>query len=400
MIERPSQTIIDAIEAGTVRIARRAEFYEKDGVTIWVPEGTTEDGGAPIPRLLTEGSVNLSYDRDERRTCDLNFDNYDGALRPQREGLWYDKVIKLFRGLYVGTADPTWWQIGEFVIDNIDDDNFPHKVHVVGRDYTKRMMNSKLKNSASFASGEKLVDVVKALAINSGIPAAKLTRIPTWTRTIGSRLDYERNTPRWEIAKAAAAAKKADLWFDAEGYLRLTEFPDPTAGAIEWVFKTGKSGNLVKYSRSVNDSELYNIVQVQGAAPDSGLPAFYEAKNTEPSSPTSVDKIGERVMPLVQLDAVSTTAECKEMALALLKVAGLESYNLQYESVHYPWFEVGSVVQVLEDDRIVGDPTRFLLTELDMPISLGPMSSTGKRVTVVGEVAPTEFTDASDSITD
>lgn len=384
MSRRPTDAVIEAIEDGSVGIRRRLEFYEKDGTTRWYPEGPTEDES--LSRLLPEGSVNISSDRDERRLIDISLDNRDGLLRPHPDGFWYDKVLKPYRGLVMPDDTVEWWQLGEFVIDGIDDQRFPKTISVSGRDYTKRMLLSKLANSASWPAGTKLVDLIKALAANSGVTKIGLPTVAQVPTTLGAKLEAERGSDRWGIARGAAEAKGYALFFDSDGFLRMEKFVDPTTSALEWTFQTGPAGNLVDYSRSVNDSELYNVVQVESAAPETGVANFWEARNTEPSSPTCVQRIGERVMPLITLETVASQAQVKAFAISTLMIAALESYNLSFSSIYYPWFDVNKVVQVLEDDRIIGDPTRFLLTDIEMSFELGPMSNTAKRITYVGDV--------------
>lgn len=89
----PPREVIDAIVSGDGIITRRAEFYEADGVTPWHP---TEDRS---PRLVS-GSVSIDMGRAERRALDATFDNKDGALAEDPyNGLWYDKIVKIFRGV-------------------------------------------------------------------------------------------------------------------------------------------------------------------------------------------------------------------------------------------------------------------------------------------------------------
>jgi hypothetical protein len=386
MSDQPPQVVIDAIEDGTSNVTRRVEFYLKDGTTLWIPEGPDPDNASPLGRLLPGGSISIDSTRDERRMFDCTFDNSDGAMRPHPTGFWYDKIIKFYRGVVYDSLGTIWeCQVGEMLVDSIQYDNFPHTIAVSGRDYTKRMLLSKIQNSLSVDAATKLHDLVKALASNSGITAEKLTRMPTDSPALGAQLDVERGTDRWSIAKDATDAKGYELYFDAEGYLIMELYADPALGAVEFTFKTGPQGNLNSYERSTNDSELYNhIIVVSEAQGDAGIPYFGEAKNTEPSSPTSIDAIGDR-LNMLTLASAGSDDDCKKFAKSVLKVSALESYELSCGSFVYPWLDAGIVTKVLEPDRIAGDPTRFLLSSLELPLDLNPMNVTAKRLTIVGE---------------
>lgn len=90
---RPPVEIIEAFESSMIEHVRRVEIFEADGTTSW--RGADQS----IPRLVG-GNVSVDYNSAERRKLDLLLDNKDLALRPDSmTGLWYDKVIKVYRGI-------------------------------------------------------------------------------------------------------------------------------------------------------------------------------------------------------------------------------------------------------------------------------------------------------------
>jgi hypothetical protein len=275
-------------------------------------------------------------------------------------------------------------QVGEFVVDNIKEANFPHTVSITGRDYAKKCLTSKLEQSVSFAAGTPLVTLVLAVAANAGIVKFKL---PDVDITLTERIDFERGTERWKVITLAANSHNFEVFFDSEGYLTMREYLDPSFSPIAQVFSTGEEGNLVSWNRSVNDSRLYNHIIVTGENVESGegdnqLPFFGEAINDEPSSPTRVSRIGDRAYFFTS-SFFTSDQQCIDLARSWLKIHALESYELDWSSLVYPWLEVGTIVQFLDPLRLESDPTRFLLDTLTIPLDLGPMSATGKRVTFV-----------------
>jgi hypothetical protein len=275
-------------------------------------------------------------------------------------------------------------QTGEFMIDNFKQKNRPRVMNVTCRDMTKKMLGSKLEKSTSFAKGTPIIEVVRALAANSGI--TKL-RLPVSGKVLGARVDLERGTPRWKVAKDICTANNYELFFDRQGYLTMREFIDPSFGPITQVFKTGKiseGGNLVEYEKSADDSRLFNHIIVVGEREnDSLLPFFAEIKNTNPASPTRIDRIGDRLMDPIVGTYFTSNAQCFETAHNMMKVAALESYQLAFSSIMYQWLECGEVIKILDPDALPTEPDRYLLDTLTLPMALGPMSGTGKRVTIV-----------------
>lgn len=571
----PPPEVVSAIEAGSTGISRRIEFYEADGTTPWYP------ANLETSRLI-DGTVNVDYNRDERRSLDLVLDNVDNALRSDPNGgLWYDKVIKTYRGVrypsdpaapktliiasstangyairaslammgytdtdvstnitsidqlapykiivhysgstaggagaamgtilqqayangkaiftigsqnntnvlpfvsaitndttiargltpttydsplkggwsdsgtiettagdkitavditaqvvatWLDAGNPfftavvaqnssggrwfnvqlannfmtntqgftlgkngmTWlrnyqafneWevQLGEFLIDRLDEDRYPHQIKVTGRDYTKRCMNSKMEKSVGFVAGTPVTQLIKSVAANAGILKFQLPDLPD---KLSARLDFDRTTERWKVMKDAAASINYELFFTPQGYLTMRPFVDPAFGALSWTFQTGTQGNLVSWSRSTNDSRLYNHIIITGEpADETTLPFFGEAKNEEPSSPTRIARIGDRAY-FYTSSFFTSDAQCQALANSWLKIRALESYEMSWSSFNYPWMEVGEVVDFLDPRRIESDPTRFLMDTLNIPMGLGPMTATAKRVTYVND---------------
>src|SRR5688572_3503030 len=145
--EIPPDEVIDALISGIVNVRRRAEIYEADASTPFdIPDWDSR---------LTGGEVTVDAFRDERRMCDLTFNNYDNALKlDPYSGFYYDKIIKTFWGIRYYTVNGVLreWetQIGEFMIDQISEDYFPDEIKITGRDYAKKCLVSKLSNSMSF----------------------------------------------------------------------------------------------------------------------------------------------------------------------------------------------------------------------------------------------------------
>ncbi len=273
-------------------------------------------------------------------------------------------------------------QIGEFVIDNLSDENFPYQIKITARDYMKRMIDSKLSQDETFVAGTNVTDLIIALARNSGI--TNQINVPGMAATLSVDFAYTRNTPRADIAIEAAKGIGQQLYFNNQGILTMEPLPDPTTDATVQTFKTGSNGNLVKINRSTNDSNLKNHVVVYGAPDGDSIPFFGEAKNTDPSSPTRIAKIGDRYTDF-QFDTVNSDADCVALARKFLKVSALETYELSYDSVVYPHLDANVVVQILDPKAYDFEPDKYLMDTLNIPMSLVPMSATGKRITLVGD---------------
>lgn len=290
-------------------------------------------------------------------------------------------VVRWMRG---SGSIKTWTtQVGEFCIDGINNDRLPTLAKITARDYVKKCSLSKIENPVIFAAGTILKTLISSLASNSGVTKQKLDLMGGIT--LGSDISFDRGTPRWQIMQEAAKAYNFELFFDGDGYLVSRNFLDPTLGKIDYVFKTGDGGNVSTLARGTNDSRIYNHIVVYGDPPsgEQRLPYVASATNTTIGSPTAISRIGDRYYSYASTFFTSQQ-QCQDYANRLLKLHALESYELSFTAINYPWVEVGEIAQILDPNANPSDPDRYLFDTATIPLMLGPMSGTGKRVTMVG----------------
>lgn len=365
----PSAAVEAAILGPSTIVTRRVEIYEADAQTLWAKIDSTS--------RLTGGSISVDGTRDERRSLDLTLDNMDGLLKPDPNGFWYDKILKVYRGVLAGSTAYEA-QVGEFMIDRMDQSHFPRDIKITGRDYTKKLLLSKFPQPITFTEGQLVEDLVRNIASNGGISKFVL---PVTGKITGKDFTFDKGVARWEALNEIVTAYGYELFFDAQGYLTMREYQDPVTSPSVYVFETGQFGNLVSYSKSTNDTRIYNHVAVTGGDADS-IPVYAEALNTEPTSPTSIAKIGDRLYEYSS-PFITTVDQAQDVANKFLSIHALESYEFGFDAIVLPWLEANSIIDFYDPDPAPGDPTRFLMDTLDIPLGLDAMSATAKRVTIV-----------------
>lgn len=274
-------------------------------------------------------------------------------------------------------------QTGEFVIDRISDQYFPYQIKITGRDYTKRCLMSKLTRDVVFPAGTSVSELIRSLARNSGITGNM--NVSEVGKYLTAPLAYASKTSRWEIMRTAANGVGYQLFFDQFGELTMIPFNDPVYDPTQYEFKTGLEGNLTSYERATSDVNLFNHIAVYGAASPNGLSYFGEAMNTDPGSPTNINEIGDRFYEY-SFETVLSNTEASDLAAKFLKVSALETYEMNFGSICYPWLEVNTVGKILDPKAYDWEPDRYLISTAEIPFDLGPMSATGKRITQVGEI--------------
>lgn len=276
----------------------------------------------------------------------------------------------------------TWeTQIGEFLIDTIKESHFPFTIKVSGRDNTKKCLSSKFVVATAYATGTAIEAAIQAIATAAGVTKFLF---PLTGHNLGTNYVFERGNNRWDAMTQIATSFGYDLYFDSQGYLVLEEQQDPISAPLAHTLSTGTWGNLVTYDKSTTDTRIYNHIVVTGETQDINVPPVWaEATNTEPSSPTNITKLGDRVYQYTS-SFIVTTQQAQDVADKFLQIHSLEQFDLNFAAITAPWLEVGTIIQFDDPRPSAGQPTRFLLSSLTIPLGLDAMSGTAKRVSVVG----------------
>jgi hypothetical protein len=288
----------------------------------------------------------------------------------------------------------TWdTQIGEFMIDKIDEGRFPRQTQITGRDFAKKCLTAKLPVAMTFGKDTPIETLVRAMAANAGITKFLL---PTTGITVGDGADFDQGTERWNVMSKVCETSAYDLFFNADGYLVMRKQLDPSTSPISLTLQTGALGNLVDWKKSTTDTEVYNrVICVSDSSDSTVLPFYGEASNTDETSPTSIQRLGERTW-IYSSAFFTSNAQCTQTAQQFLSVKGLESYEVQFDSLVFPWLEAGEIVEFLDPDAASYDPTRFLLSTFSIPLKLGSMNSTAKRIIIVSDLAGVTLAEATD----
>lgn len=361
----PSSAIIAEFEADVIRVERWVDIYESDAETLWQSRVR-----------LRDGAISVDMTRSERRNIDLTL--YDaGDLGYGPGELWYDKIIKPYRGILLSTGDVWVTPLGSFMIDGFSRPHFPAEIKVTGRDFTKKLLLAKFPQVTTFNSGENVCDVIKTIATNGGISRFDLI---SSTEVLGSAITFEGDTTRWDAIAQLAQSIGCEVFFDRLNNMVVRPFVDPLTAPTSHTFATGRSGNVSKFTRVTNDAIMFNHVVVVGNGRSNTL-VCGQAENNNPTSPTSISEIGRRTYT-IQNAFVASNAMADQIAGSYLSVMGLEQYDISIDSLTAPWLEAGEAVRF--DDSSGYGPTRFLLSSFTIPLALAPMSATIKRITIAG----------------
>ena len=358
-----------ATTSAVTKYSRRADVYEADGVTVWERD---------VP--IVSGSVTADHTRAERRSANLTLYNEDNRLQPNRnDGFWYDKIVKITMGMEVDTG---YWEtsIGVFLIDKISLSSDGTTVAVSLRDKSKKL-KFPLPMTLSYPENTPFENIIEDLAASAGIDESQYD-IPLTGLSTTSEVTFERDKDRFTVMTEIANIHGYELWFDANGIMQLTEFEDPISAQPQYSFQTGTLSNLSKLDRTVEDSLIRNHIVIYGEQSSGDVPVWAEAYNTNPDSPTNIDRMGLRTKTY-KSEWVTSFWQAQTLANNVLRYESLEQYDCNLEIVVVPWLEPGIIVYLYDPSAGVGDPTRFLLSSVTINLDLSPASAVVKRVTDV-----------------
>jgi hypothetical protein len=345
-----------------------------------VKSGVVVDGlnGAGAPTAM-------SYQYNSRKWAHLQL-----SVLPTDVDSATQYIGAVFRWLDPKLTVSSWeLQIGEFMVDSIDQPRFPRQVVITGRDYTKKLMNAGFTVTTSFPATAYAETTIQTLAINAGIKPNKIV-IPASRTVMGVIQTFERGTSRWDAIKQLSEAFNLEVFFDNIGNLIIRPFLDPTTSNPIFSFTSGavSTATLTDFTMSSASGGIYNQIVVSGESSDKNtIPVWAVANNTNPASPSNQAELGI-VTFFYSSPAMKTTAQCQALANKYLTIYALEEFQMQWSAICLDWLEAGDIVDVKPDpdDYRKPDPnvpTRFLLTSFELPLELGPMSANGKRVLVV-----------------
>lgn len=377
--------VIAAHNSSRKRVTKRIAFFESDGVTPWEPEKTS--------RQAMEASISVDGSRDERRTLTLNVLNNKGVFDNRVDGFWYDKIVKAYRGLrYWSPSEYKYkhfeYKLGEFMIDQINTAWNSSVVEISGRDYSKKLMLDQFDEPVTFQDGSNVDELVKTIAWNGGI---RRFRLNTGAISVNAPASFEEETSRWEAINKICEPFNVEVFFNNEGELETRirkDVSDPSAVGLRFsIAGSNAPRNLISASRSSSDSQVFNAVRVYATGEENnvtGARFVCKLENTDPASPTSIQRIGRRPTSYSS-ELFTSQQEVDEYARKFFEVSTLQDFSLSFDGVVYPWLEANEIVN-LEEDSGSRMLERYLVTEFSIPVGIGSMSGTAKRITKVGHV--------------
>lgn len=343
---------------------------------------------------LIDGTIDLDVTRGTRRTIVMSFLNPDGTFTadgsiwsetPDWDGYFYiNRLIRVWRGVKYSDGSRELVPVGTFMVDKAETlvERGMSTVVISGSDLWKKFSKSQFGKPRKFTEGSGINTIIKDLADEAGITQVNLD--PLNERGPGGKqlardFVFEADITRGEAVRKLADDMGVEVFFDPMGVLVSREFSDPFDRATVWSFD--QDDDMAFFMRSViDDDRLYNHAIVVGTAKAADGGPIYRAslKDNDPSSPTSVDRIGDRVFRYESPLLGSQEAVDKSVRRIFYRHF-LLGRTVALEAVCNPALEGNDVIRVAET-KFSSLNQRFLINSMTIPLVTSKQKITVKKV--------------------
>lgn len=349
---------------------------------------------------VIDGTVDVDVTRGTRRTLTMSLLNPDGTFTadanifsepPDWDGFFYvNRLIRVWRGVRFEGGDEELVPIGTFMVDKSETlvERGMSTVVIAGSDLWKKFSKSQFGSPRKFNEGTLINTIIEDLADEAGVTQINLDPLEERSstgKTVQRDFVFEADITRGDALKKICDDYGIEIYFDPMGVLVTRDFRRPFQRPTIWRYSD--EDDLAFFIRSVvNDDRLYNHVIVTGTAKaqDGGTIYRAELKNTDSSSPTNINKIGDRVFRY-ESPLLGSQEAVDQSASTIYYKHFLLSQTVALEAICNPAIEGNDVIKI-QEGSFSGLNDRFLISTFSVPLVTSKQKITVKRVI---DVAPT-----------
>lgn len=304
---------------------------------------------------IVDGSVDLDISRGIRRTFTVSMLNSDGAFSPGEEwaGTFYvNRMVRLYRGVAYSDSESELVPVGTFMVDHADVvvERNMSMVILSGSDLWKKLSKSIFPHPRSWAAGTQLVTVIKQIADGAGVTRfvddLRDDRAAN-ARDLNKKFSVEQGDNRGEAIQKLANAYGLDVFFDPLGRMVISDYKSPEDTATVWEFDPDDNHMAISVRSTYKDDNLYNHALVIATGGKMTITAH--KRDTDPSSVTNIDRIGDRVYKY-ETDNISTVEAAEEAARKLFYKHILLTEEIVLDAICNPALDGNDVIVIREPD--------------------------------------------------
>lgn len=354
---------------------------------------STGQGGSELGNftdVVSDGSIDVDYDRGTRRTAELTLLNPSAEFTPttagyESEGEWsglfyINRIVRIWRGANTNHGE-LYVPVGTFMIDApeiIVEENMS-LANLTMSDLWKKLTKSFYGYNKKYVKGTLYNTIIKDLLDSAGVPrtgkyAANLSALAgrdLADRKTTNAVKFSIGDSRGERLKELVKAWNIDAYFDPLGVFKTEDRESDRSKAVRWTFESksidnkGQNGGLVSLTRSFNDDNLYNHVIIIGTGNEKNTVKASRSITRE-TSKFNIATIGDRVF-LKESDKIGTQAQANK-ALERIWAKKIQfSETINAEVICNPGLEADDKIRIIEGTHALVNDT-FRLRKFNVPL--------------------------------
>ena len=295
--------------------------------------------------------------------------------RPEKPVNWFTDRIRPQMWL-----DGQWHNLGVFVVSSATENyaNGVSKLNIQAMDRALLVKQVSTEGILHLSAGEGYLDVIKRLLAEVGVTGVLADENNDVLAT--DREDWNEGTSYITIVNALLSEIAfSPLWFDAAGYARLTRYVEPSAAAVDHVYRSDNSSIIAPECTIAQD--IYNpanVFKVVVSNAELETPMTAISENNSLTSPISIPSLGRRILaPIVRLDNIASQEALRAYADRLRLESQMADEKITFTTANVPVHSCGDIV-ALTHERLQG-----IYQETDWTMQLaysGKMTHKAKRI--------------------
>lgn len=196
----------------------------------------------------------------------------------------------------------------------------------------------------------------------------ELGEVPLAQVELPFEIDKSPETYFGDILIELANIYACDIYYDTEGRLHLEKGNEQQTMenfASLWDY-SDKETEYYAPQLNYDFKSVYNVIKVVGNNPATNL-FVYTAKNTDPSSPTRISLIGEKIL-YIESSFCYNQDRTKDFANYMLRKKSMVPLTLSFQSSFIPHLDVNKVITIT-DEYLNYTQQRFMIQSLNIPLT-------------------------------
>lgn len=296
---------------------------------------------------FVDGSVKVSYDDVNRRTCDFELVE---ALPTD----WMSSRWKLYYGIEQSNGEIEYTPLGVFIpVNPIEDEtNTGYTTKYQGVDKAQLLADAYSDIPVTFTAGTSLKTIANNIFDRIGETRRNFADLPY---TLATDFTFEESVSLEHILSTLIRSFPADWYYDRNGIAVLESLPEPNSRPVVQVFEPGDNAIFVKSSRNFETDKYWNKVVVVGGRADTGI--FRQTYE----NPSEVLKAGRAITRFFKEDAATSQDQVNDLATQFLAAGTRLPANINIHSLP---------ITTLEPKQIIlKDNVKYEVINFNIPLS-------------------------------